>query len=90
MATRTKLVKKGAWRTLEWFWNASGTAYFLLPEGASIKVRYGVGILGWDSQKQKLDGNNRRKLSIGGSSVAYARMQMKVNKSVEVTYEIHP
>ena len=90
MATRTKYVKKGKWRTLEWFWKASGTAYFLHPAGARIKVRYGVGIIGWDSQKQKLDGNERKTLSVGAGSVAYARMQMKVNKSIEVAYDIHP
>jgi len=90
MATRTKYVKSGDWQTLETFWNATGNASFVSPKGAVIKVRYGVGFLGWDSQKQTLDGVNTRRLNVGGASVAYARMQMKVSTSTNVTYDVTP
>lgn len=90
MATKTKYVKSGDWRTLEWFWNATGTAYFVHPAGAKIKVRYGVGFAGKDSQKQTLDGVNTKTLSVGRASIAYARMQIKVSASTGVTYDIHP
>lgn len=85
---RTKYVQAGDWRTLEWFWNASGTAYFLHPAGARIKVRYGVGWFGFDRQKQTLDGINTKTLSVGGGSIARARMQMKVTQSVHVNYSV--
>ena len=88
--TRTKHVKSGDWRTLEQFWTATGTAYFVHPAGAKIKVRYGVGLAGWDSQKQTLDGIHNKTLSVGLISVSYARMQIKVPASTDVTYQIHP
>lgn len=90
MATRTKFVTSGDWRTLEWFWNSTGNAAFIGPKGAVIKVRYGVGFLGWDSQKQTLDGVSTKRLSVGRTSVAYARMQIKVLSSTNVTYEVTP
>lgn len=90
MATKTKYIKKGDWRTVEWFWNATGTGYFTCPAGAKIKVRYGVGWAGWNSQQQTLDGNSVKTLSIASASVAYARMQMKVSQSTTVTYDIQP
>ncbi|MCX2681867.1 hypothetical protein OOZ15_18070 [Galbibacter sp. EGI 63066] len=54
---RYKNAKKNKWTTLEWFFNAKGVAFFREPVGATIKVRYGIGWLGKDRQKQKLDGN---------------------------------
>jgi len=87
---RTKSVKAGDWRTLESFWNASGTAFFKLPQGASIKVRYGASWLGIDRQKQTLDGVNYKKLSIGTGSLAYARIQIRVSHDIDVTYEVFP
>jgi hypothetical protein len=41
---RTKPIEAGDWRTVEGFWNASGTAFFRLPVGVSIKVRTFVAI----------------------------------------------
>ncbi len=87
---RTKFIKKGDWRTVEWFFNTGGIAYFRNPAGASIKVRYGVGWFGKDRQKQKLDGTNYKRLSVGRWSLTRARMQIKVEKDTEVTYDVVP
>ncbi len=85
----TKYIKAGDWRTIESFWNAVGTAFFRLPAGASIKVRYGLGFLGFDRQKQTLNGSDYKELSVGIGSVARARMQIKVSQSTDVTYDIY-
>ena len=87
--TRTKHVTKGDWRTLEWFFNAGGTLFIELPVGAEIKVRYGVGWLGKDRQKQRLDGTTR-KLQVAGWSVTRARMQIKVASTTDVRYDVYP
>jgi hypothetical protein len=87
---RTKFVEADDWRTLERFWTATGTAFFKLPQAASIKVRYGVGWLGFDRQKQTLDGLSYKKLSIGTGSVAYARMQIRVPQDAHITYDVFP
>ena len=86
---QTKYVKKGKWRTLEKFWNAKGTAFFKAPKGAKIKVRYGKWF-GKNRQKRTLNGVDYKKLSVGGWSLSYARMQIKVAKHTEVTYVICP
>ncbi len=86
---RTKRVNKGDWRTLEWFFNAGGTLFVSHPVGAEIKVRYGVGWLGYDRQKQRLDGTNK-KLQVGAWSVTRARMQIKVQTTTDVTYDVYP
>lgn len=86
---RTKRIEAGDWRTVESFWNANGTAFFREPVNAEIKVRYGVGWLGFDRQKQTLNGREYKKLSIGTGSVAYARMQIKVRETVDVTYDVY-
>lgn len=90
MAIKTKLVKKGGWRTLESFWNASGTGFFFNPPQASIRVRYGGGSWwnGFTRQQQKLTGAKAFKLSVGMGSLAYARMQMSVNQDTNVTYHV--
>ena len=78
-------VKKGKWRTLESCWNCPEiVAYFVAPSGAQIKVRKGVGWLGWDSQKQTLNGVDTKTLSLGG--IIFERMQIKVPDSTYVTY----
>jgi hypothetical protein len=87
---RTKFVRAGTWRTLEWFWNQKATAFFRLPAGARIKVRYGYGWLGWDSQKQTLDGTAYKRLAVGWGAVAYARIQMNVAADANVTYDVYP
>ncbi len=47
---RTKFVRPSNWRTLEFGWNATFTCRFREPIGAQVKVRYGFGWFGWDSQ----------------------------------------
>jgi hypothetical protein len=86
---RTKRIEVGDWQTVESFWNASGTAFFKLPVGAVIKVRYGVGFLGFDRSKQTLTGSDYKKLSIGIGSLAWARMQIKVSQTTDVTYDVY-
>jgi hypothetical protein len=87
---RTKTIRSGDWRTVESFWNAKGTAFFRLPAGAKIKVRYGVGWLGFNRQEQTLNGTDFKKLSVGTGSVSYARMQVRVSQTTEVTYDVYP
>jgi hypothetical protein len=84
---RTKMVRAGDWRTLESGWNVRFSCRFVNPAGAQIKIRYGNGrFLGRDSQKQTLDGVNAKSVNVGGGSVVYARVQMKVPQDSEVTY----
>lgn len=85
---REKFVKKGKWETLEWFFNANGVAFFKAPKDASVKVRYGVGWLGKDRQKQKLDGGTYKKISVGKWSLTRARMQIKVKEDSTVTFYV--
>lgn len=87
---RVKHINSGDWRTVESFWNAQGTAFFRLPAGARIKVRYGVGFLGFNRQEQVLDGSSFKKLEVGFGSVAVARMQIRVSQSTDVTYDVYP
>lgn len=83
---RTKLVRAGDWRTLEYGWNATFACRFQLPVGAQVKVRYGGGwYFGWDSQRQTLDGTTRT-LYVTRASVAYARVQMRVQADAQVNY----
>ena len=85
----TKRIEAGGWRTVESFWNAKGTAFFRSPVDAEIKVRYGGGFLGFDRQKQTLNGSDYKKLSVGMGSIAYARMQIKVPQTTYVTYDVY-
>lgn len=86
---RTKRIEAGDWRTVESFWNAEGTAFFKLPAGASIKVRYGVGFLGINRQRQTLNGSDYKTLSVGTASISRARMQVKVSQTTDVTYDVY-
>ena len=64
---------------------------FLRPGGAEIKVRYGNGwFLGEDRQHQTLDGVHPKELTVGLGSLVYARMQILVSRSREVTYDFYP
>ena len=91
MVARSKFVRAGDWRTLETFWNTTTTAFFRAPAGAEIKVRYGDGsFLGRDSQKQRLDGQSIKRLGVSGASVVVARIQMRTNADVQVTYAVEP
>jgi hypothetical protein len=84
---RTRLVRAGNWHTLEAGWNARFSCRFANPVGAQIKIRYGNGrFLGRDSQQQTLDGVHVKAVHVGGGSVVYARVQMKVQKDTEVPY----
>jgi hypothetical protein len=88
---RTKYVKQGKWRTLETFVGplATGTGYFLHPAGAQIKLRCGVWPFGSDKQKQTLDGIQVKTLRMSKScSYVLGRMQMKVQQSTYVTYQV--
>lgn len=88
--TKTQHIRSGKWRTVESFWNANGTAFFRAPAGASIKVRYGgVGVLGFDSQRQTLNGSDYKKLTVSSISVAYARMQVRVSQDTDITYDVY-
>ena len=86
---RTKRITSGGWRTVETFWNAAGTAFFKAPSGAQIKVRYGVGWFGFDRQKQTMNGNGFKKLEVGLASLGYARMQVSVSQTTDVTYDVY-
>ena len=87
---RTAFVRAGGWRTLESGWNATFSCIFQNPVGAEVKIRYGDGrFLGRDSQKTTLDGTNKI-LNVGRGSLAYARIQMKVQRDTEVTYTYVP
>jgi hypothetical protein len=86
---KTKHITSGEWRTVESFFNASGTAFFRAPSGARIKVRYGVGFLGFDRQTQTLNGSDYKKLTVGLGSVARARMQIRVSQNTDVTYDVY-
>jgi hypothetical protein len=46
--------------------------------------------LGLDRQRQTLDGLHPRQLKVGFESIAYARMQIIVPRSIEVTYALYP
>lgn len=86
---RAKRITSGGWRTVESFWNAAGTAFFKAPSGAQIKVRYGYGWFGFDRQKQTLNGRDFKKLSVGLGSLGYARMQVRVSETTDVTYDVY-
>ena len=86
---KTKHITKGDWRTVETFWNAKGFAFFQAPPGAQIKVRYGYGWLGFDRQKQTLNGFEYKTLDVGLGSLGYARMQIKVTQTSDVTYDVY-
>jgi len=86
---RTKHITSGDWRTVESFWNARGTAFFKAPNQAQIKVRYGVGWLGFDRQQQTLNGHDYKTLEVGLGSLGYARMQVHVQTTTDVTYDVY-
>lgn len=86
---RRRHVEPGSWVTLEQFWNAQGTAFFRNPAGTRIRVRCGVGWFGKSRQEQTLDGGTYKKLTVGKTGVTHARMQIKVTKPSDITYEVH-
>lgn len=80
----------GGWRTLESFWNVRTTCFFRLPAGAQIKIRYSGAFFGVDRQRQTLDGESVKRLGVGIWSLAWARVQILVATSTNVTYEVLP
>lgn len=86
---RTVRVRAGRWVTLERFWNAQATIWITGPAGADVKIRHGVGRLGWNRQRQRLDGYNQKTLSVSqGSSRFGARVQIRVPADTDVTYSV--
>lgn len=90
MPLRTKTVKPGSWRTLEWFWNVKTTAFFRMPAGAQIKIRYSGWWFGVDRQKQTLNGDSLKRLIVSRWSLFTARIQMRVSETSTVTYYVQP
>jgi hypothetical protein len=62
---------------------------FEAPSGAQIKARCGGGWFGFDRQKQTLNGQDYKKLEVGSGSLGYARMQIKVSQTTDVTYDVY-
>lgn len=87
---RNKFVKAGDWRTLESGWNSQFACRFVGPNGARVKIRYGVGFLGWDSQKRTLDGVSPMTLHVTRTGVFFARIQMRVSHDADVSYTYIP
>lgn len=77
----------GPWWTLESFIGKVGrtTFVFRAPAGVHVKVRYGVGFLGWDSQRQLTDGQNDKRLTISGW-VGRARIQAGVHQTLTLEW----
>lgn len=64
--SKTVFVKAGKWQTLETRWSSAEIRfYFRNPQGAKIRARYGFGWLSKNRQKQLLDGNSEKRISIG-------------------------
>ncbi|MBP2269165.1 hypothetical protein J3A64_004705 [Pseudarthrobacter sp. PvP004] len=87
---KTKQLSGGTTQTVESFWNGTSTAFFQGPAGAIINVKYGKGRLSVNRQRQTLDGNTVKKLTVGKGSLAYARMRVKVPVASQVTYDVYP
>lgn len=87
---RTKRLPGGKTQTVESFWNATGTAFFREPAGATINVKYGKGRLSVNRQKQTLDGIAIKKLVVSKGSLVFARMRVRVPVASEVTYDMYP
>lgn len=89
MPLRSKQVQTGEWRTLEWYWNQTTTAWFRYPAGADVRVRYSAGWFGVNRQTQTLDGSVRR-LLVSRWSAVVARLQMNVKRTEIVEYFVEP
>ncbi|MER5326913.1 hypothetical protein [Streptosporangium roseum] len=87
---KTKCLPSGKTQTVESFWNATGTAFFRAPAGATINVKYGKGRWSVNRQKQVLDGETIKKLTVGKGSILLARMRVSVPKTADVTYDVYP
>jgi len=87
---RTLRLKSGEWRTVESLWGGSTTAFFRAPEGAKVRVFYGLGRFGAERQTQTLDGERYAKVSVRLGSFAHARIQVMVPRDATFTYDIYP
>ncbi|MDQ0078277.1 hypothetical protein [Arthrobacter oryzae] len=90
MVVKRVQLPSGTTQTLERFWNASATAFFRGPAGATINVKYGKGRFSRNVQKQTLDGVTIKKLTVGAGSLVFARMRMKVPTPSVVEYDVMP
>ena len=79
-------VRAGGWRTLHGGWNISFQCRFLAPAGARVRAKYGGGWFSWTRQNQTLDGVAYKTVSIGSGSLAYARVQIRVQQDTIVDY----
>jgi len=87
--TKVAFLKASKWRTLETHWSSAKVRfYFVVPRGASIRVRYGYGWFSKNRQKQKLDGNGVKILNIGTWGLTRAKIQMAVPVDSNVTYDV--
>lgn len=77
----------GRWHDLEVFTARAPktVAEFQAPAGVQIKVRYGTRRLGYDRQQQVTDGQNVKRIFVGGI-VVRARMQAKVQSPIQLSY----
>lgn len=77
----------GPWWTLETFMGkAARTAFvFRRPPGVHVKIRYGIGWFGYDSQRQLTDGVSDRRLTVSGW-VIRARVQAGVKQTTTVEW----
>ncbi|MER5463737.1 hypothetical protein ABT010_24225 [Streptomyces sp. NPDC002668] len=81
-------VRAGDWRTVYWLWGSGVTTHgeFKRPEGAQIKVRYGLGWFGVDRQKQTLDGTTKVLTTQGSATYTRVRFQIKVKQDTRVRW----
>jgi hypothetical protein len=86
---RSKELSGGTTHTVESYWNASAIAFFRLPKGAKINVKYGIGRFSINRQEQILDGATYKKLSVAKGSVVLARMRVKVPQTTVVDYDVY-
>lgn len=86
VVSRSRFVTAGGWRTLESGWNISFGCRFRDPTGAQVRVRYGVGVFGWNEQRHTLNGSSITVIVNNLQSTLYAQVQMRVQQSSNVNY----
>jgi len=88
---RGAVVKGGKYRTIATHWStAKARFYFRRPAGMKIRVRYGVGWFSVNRQKQTLDGQAERIISVGAWSATRSKIQVKTDRDMDVFYEYEP
>ena len=86
MLQRTKNIRANTWTTVETYWNVNTRLAFLLPAGATIRLRYGGGWFSKNRQVQQLNGQQYKQLQVSRWSVFVARAQVYYTSSGPVTY----